>query len=302
MLGGWQWETYKETLFVGEPIIFIRKFKNTDNKVVKVTDFRAGYLRNRFSLIFKGDTFKYFPGYYAKLRPLRDTLIIIRGDSVYTTSMLFWKDFGGKARKPPPFPKTGESCKILINNTDLISLYFIELTYEDKEGFEILGSYHFAMPHEEKSKIKLQLQNLSPKNDYLSPYLNYIQIKWLGLDLTMKLKILNEMKIRFPKHILTEMAEISLMWRMYGDGDPKNEKTAKEMRINLLNKYPSNLAIRKALKLSWKNKDVEKEIKKKGIKRKIRHIFFKVRKSLRILIRNVIHHINRLLRQLNINK
>jgi hypothetical protein len=64
---GIKWSAYKETLFVGEPIILIEKFKNNGDEAVKILEFTAATSRNRFDLIFEGDTHKWFPGFFCHI-------------------------------------------------------------------------------------------------------------------------------------------------------------------------------------------------------------------------------------------
>ena len=276
--GGFEWSAYKETLFVGEPIVLILKFKNTGNEPVKIPWLRARYPENRFDLIFREDTFRYFPGYSPKrgLRTHIDSGLITTGDSVYTYTLLFWKDFGRKENKPL-YPKQGEKCKIWVNQSDTVSLFFVEPPNEELKVFEAVRNFHEAIRDGGKYR-KWLLKNFLRKKGILAPYLYFINFRWGKLP--TEIKTVKEMKNQFPGHILTEWAEIDLMWRLYTDEDPKNKKAAIEMYKELSKKYPFNISVRKELKVSPKTLRSKPKLKRKTLIERFR---WEIKKTLRWL-------------------
>jgi hypothetical protein len=281
---GFEWSAYKETLYVGEPIILIEKFKNNDDKLVKILEFTAETFHNGFDLIFEGDTHKWFPGYFITLSPNKpDTLIIQPKDSVYSYVLLFWKDFGGIERKPPLFPKRGDKCEILINRRDSVFLFFTNPIGKEREIFDVLQDYHVGMSAGERiNQFKLKLKKILHNKDYLSPYLYYINKRFESGHPTISKEIImvNGLKRLFPKHILTEIAEIHLMSDLHADGDPKNKKVAVEMYKELSKKYPSNINLRKEVKVSPETFRTKPKFKRKTLIERFR---WEIKKTLRWL-------------------
>lgn len=248
--GGFEWSAYKETLFVGEPIILIEKFKNTEDKSVKMPRFSAPNPFNNFDLIFNGDTFRYWPGYYADYdwRSIqRDSIVIMSKDSVYSFAIMYWKNFGLEEKKNSPFPKEGERCNILINKTVTVPLFFTEPPKEESEFFETMKNHHELTFANEEINNNNRLKHFIEKKSHLSPYFYFLQFS--RDKVLAAIKTVKEMKNQFPKHILTEWAEVYLMARLFR-GDPKYNELAHAMLPELTKKYSSNILLRKVLKES----------------------------------------------------
>ena len=285
---GFEWSAYKDTLFVGEPIILMPKFRNTGDEPVNIPEFHAGYPYNNFDLIFRDDTFKYFPGYdVLPYRYTPDSILVLPRDSVYSYTLLFWKDFLGKEKGNPTFSKDGDRCKIWINKTDTVSLFFITPPKEETEVFEAMKNYHEAMQIKDKTKYRSKLlKNFLKKPSHLSPYLYLIQYIWN--DLPTQIKTVKVMTNRFPRHILTEWAEILLMQMLYRDNGPKSKEMAKEMLIELARKYPSNIIVRKVLKESAGTLRSKSILKRKTLIERFRWELKKKFRQLKYIFRRLV--------------
>jgi hypothetical protein len=220
--------------------------------------------------------------FFATLSPYKpDTLIIKPKDSVYSYELLFWKDFGGTGRKPPLLPKRGDKCEILINRSDSVFLFFTDPTDKEREISDVLQDYHFASTGE-RVQFKLKLKKILHNKDYLSPYIYYINKKYESGHPTISKEtiMVNGLKRLYPKHILTEMAEVHLMYDLQFDDNPKNKKAAVEMYKELSKKYPANINLRKEVKVSPNTLRSKSKVKQKIMIERLR---WELKKTLRWL-------------------
>lgn len=261
IFGQTKWIVYKDTLFIGEPIIPILCYKNNTPFPKKVIDDPPSIYS--FYTIFDGN--KYMkPQQISMLKVELDTITIFPDESVYIIGRpLFYRDFrllestGINYQISLPF-KYGKftiyiPSRFFEEGMDSITVYFKEPPKDKKEFFEFIK--HFAYLDGDFEELKKLVEKY--KDTLLFPFVFFVwatQVRWMEI-IGGKAKLIDgkkvvsqieerlaKMKEKFPHHILTQENEFYLARVAYSFG--LNERyylLYKELK----KKYPHNYEIKR---------------------------------------------------------
>ncbi|MCS7249874.1 MAG: hypothetical protein RMJ34_05140 [candidate division WOR-3 bacterium] len=238
-----KWVAYKETLFPGEPIIPILCYKNSDLIPQKILRIPPYFFEESFYTIFENKEYKIFRvarvGYL-----LIDTIVLNPSESIYLMSFpIFYGDFRLRdGSKILPFRYGKLTIYIpphwLFPNQklDSFSVFFKEPPKERKEFHEYIKNLYQNknLFYQRFEKLKYFVKKY--KDTLLLPY-----VLWnLYINHSDK-KYIDEMRRRFPNHILTEDSEFRLCKDYFLWG---KELEGYKLYKKLKEKYPFNYGVK----------------------------------------------------------
>ncbi|MEO0090145.1 MAG: hypothetical protein ABIK77_08240 [candidate division WOR-3 bacterium] len=262
-----KWVAYKETLFIGEPIITIFCYKNDTPFLQQILDWPSDYFD--FYIICEGKKYK-IPRLVIEGWVKRETITIFPGDSFYIINPpFFYRDFrllektGFSYFEYLPF-KYGKftiytPIKIwtplvikekqgfrdsIIRYMDSIILYFKEPTDEKKkEFFDFIKYYESGGDWRKLEKLIEKY-----KDTILLPYINWVSVIKTDVEdkknpwrwVYEREKMLNKMRKKFPNHILTEYHEFNICGNYFMCDPKKGYKLYKKLK----KKYPYNYEVK----------------------------------------------------------
>ncbi|MEO0119628.1 MAG: hypothetical protein ABIK60_03740 [candidate division WOR-3 bacterium] len=267
LFGKAKWIAYKETLFIGEPIIPILCYKNDTPSPKEVEDIPPTIFS--FYTICNGNKYV-IPQSIFELLTKIDTITIFPGESVYIIEApFFYSDFclikpkaGINYNTRLPF-KYGKftiyiPSRFFEEGTDSIILYFKEPPKGKEEFFEFIKHLSYWSGEEENDPNSPKLKELAEKykDTLLLTFIfrNYVnnvpytkvegeKIKWRDLKevYSEKEKRLIKMKKIFPNHIFTEELEFDICMGYLFAQPNKGYELYKELK----KKYPYNYYIKR---------------------------------------------------------
>ncbi|MEO0130950.1 MAG: hypothetical protein ABIK76_04595 [candidate division WOR-3 bacterium] len=262
-----KWYPHKDTLYIGEGIVLILKVKSTDSFPQKAFFFPANqyYLENGGLRIKWNNKIYYWHGEEELIYPMPDSIILNPEESAYSIYplILFWKKFSPKDEDPlslkegkmsfylpllvfKGFKKddtTKDYIKKVSNNTeeikDSFTIYF-KIPKIDKEFFnEIINFSGIPLKWD---TLKKKIEICKKYNDTIFlPYFLYYSVFYYNEKKEAK-SFLEELRKRFQRHIMRELAEVSLAHHL---SFLSRKKEANELLKKIKKKYPNNFDIKR---------------------------------------------------------